>query len=81
MDQFPSQLNCAKRVIVEIRRFDRPASLGGPIVDATATPVVEAAASTTVASAAVTATIEATPADVVGEAVELPNFLKLGNKQ
>jgi hypothetical protein len=68
-------------IIVEIRRFDRPDSLGGPIIDATATPVVEAAASTTAASAAVTATIEATPADVVGEVVELPNFLKIGHKQ
>jgi hypothetical protein len=30
-----------RRVIVEIRRFDRPASLGGPVVDAVATPVIE----------------------------------------
>jgi hypothetical protein len=45
-----------RRIIVEIRRFDRPESLGGPI-------------------------IEATPADVVDEVVELPNFLKIGNKQ
>jgi hypothetical protein len=52
-----------RRVIVEIRRFDRPASLGGPVMEAAATPV------------------EATPADVVGEVVELPDFLKLESKQ
>jgi hypothetical protein len=45
-----------RRIIVEIRRFDRPESLGGPV-------------------------IEATPADVVDEAIELPNFLKIGHKQ
>jgi hypothetical protein len=44
------------RIIVEIRRFDRPDSLGGPV-------------------------IEATPADVADEAIELPNFLKIENKQ
>jgi hypothetical protein len=60
-----------RRIIVEVRSFPRPASLDGPVIEATATPVVEAAASTTAASAAVTATIEATPADVVGEGVEL----------
>jgi hypothetical protein len=30
-----------RRVIVEIRSFPRPASLGGPIVEATTNPVIE----------------------------------------
>jgi hypothetical protein len=45
-----------RRIIVEVRSFPRPPSLGGPV-------------------------IEATPADVVGEVAELPDFLKLENKQ
>jgi hypothetical protein len=45
-----------RRIIVEIRSFDRPESLGGPV-------------------------IEATPADVVDEAFELPNFPEIGHKQ
>jgi hypothetical protein len=30
-----------RKIIVEIRKFDKPASLGGPQVDQVATPVIE----------------------------------------